>query len=122
MTDNLMKLRARQAAADYMGGAKLRRDSEQLADKSLKDKFACSEWTINRVRHGMPTSVLDEEDQVLVRKLIAEKVETDKKLPRLTKEYLGYKYQVSREAIDMELDLAGFVNPKAKRKKKVAAA
>lgn len=105
-----------------MGGAKLRRDSEQLADKSLKDKFACSEWTINRVKHGLPTSVLDEEDQVLVRMLIAEKVEIDRKLPLLTKEYLGHKYQVSREAIDIELDLMGFESPKARRKKKAATA
>lgn len=116
------KLRAQQAAKDYMLGAKLRRDSSQTTDKSLAEKFACSQWAINRVKNGLPTDVLDEEDKSFIRQLVADKAAADKRLPMLTKEYLGYKHQVSREAIDLQLELLGYVKPAPKRKKKVAAA
>lgn len=122
MTDHLMKLRARQAAADYMVGAKLRCDAEELADKSLAKKFACNEGTIKRVKQHMPVGVLDEEDQKLIRLCAKEKEELDQRVSRLTKTALCHRYQVSQDAINVELDLAGFVNPKTKRKKKVAAA
>ncbi len=122
MTYYRNRQRARLAAKDYMRGTRLRRDSEQLADKSLKDKFACSEWTINRVKNGLPTNVLNEEEQTWVRGCIAEKAVIDRQLPMLTKEHLCHHYQVSREAVDIELNLLGFESPKAKRKKKVSAA
>jgi hypothetical protein len=112
------RLRARQAAQDYMGGAKLRCDAEELADKSLAKKFDCNECTIKRVKNHLPVGVLDEEDQKLIRLCALEKEVLDHSVAQLTKEALCHRYQVSREAIDRELDLAGFVNPKAKRKKK----
>lgn len=122
MTDYQKRTRAKEAAQEYMLGVKLRRDSSQTTDKSLASKFGCSEWTVNRVKNGLPTSVLDEEDQAFMRVLAADKAEADKRLPMLTKEYLGYKHQVSHEAIDLQLELLGYVKPIHKRKKKVAAA
>ncbi|MFP3979151.1 hypothetical protein [Marinobacter sp. KMM 10035] len=122
MNHHARRLRARQAAQDYMAGAKLRRDSEQLSDKSLAKKFACNEGTIKRVKSCMPVGVLVEEDQKLIRLCAREKVELDQRVARLTKEALCYRHQVSREAIDIELDLMGFESPKAKRKKKAATA
>lgn len=122
MTERLKRERARRAAREYMTGVKLRRDSRQLANKSLGSKFDCSERTINRVKQGLPTSVLSEEDQALVRLLTAEKVQIDKKLPALTKEYLGYKHQVSRDAIDLQLELLGFAVREIKDNSKGAVA
>ncbi|MGO1500818.1 MAG: hypothetical protein ACTHWH_05995 [Marinobacter sp.] len=122
MIDYMTRQRARQAAKEYMVGAKLRRDSGQLADKSLADKFACSEWAIKRARYGLPTRALSEEDQALVRDCITDRAEIEKRLPMLTKEYLAYKHSVSHEAIDFQLELLGFVSPNAKRKEKAEIA
>lgn len=122
MTKRTNQERARLAAQEYMTGVKLRRDASQTTDKSLADKFACSQWTINRAKNALPTNVLSEEDQALVRQLAADKIAASKQLPMLTKEYLGYKHRVSRDAIDLQLELLGYVKPIHKRKKKVAAA
>ncbi|NWN92275.1 hypothetical protein HLV39_12315 [Marinobacter adhaerens] len=116
MTDYQKTARAKEAAQEYMRGVKLRRDASQTTDKSLADKFACSQWTINRAKNALPTNVLSEEDQALVRQLAADKIAASKQLPMLTKEYLGYKHQVSRDAIDLQLELLGFVKPAAKHK------
>tara|TARA_R110001583_G_scaffold25218_6_gene91450 strand:+ start:1984 stop:2349 length:366 start_codon:yes stop_codon:yes gene_type:complete len=114
MTDYQKQARAKEAAQEYMLGVKLRRDSSQTTDKSLAEKFGCSQWTINRVKNGLPTDVLDEEDKSLIRQLVADKAAADKRLPMLNKDYLMYKHQVSREAIDLQLELLGFVKPRAK--------
>lgn len=122
MTHSQKRARAQEAAKEYMLGVKLRRDSSQTTDKSLAGKFGCSEWTIHRAKNGLPAGALNEEDQNLVRQLAADKVEADKRLPMLTKQYLGDKHQVSQEAIELQLDLLGFVRPAPKRKQKAATA
>lgn len=116
------KYRAKLAAQEYMEGIKLRRDSMQLSDKSLGNKFGCSEWAVNRVKHGLPTNALDAEDKALIRLLVAEKAEADRMIPRFTKAYLGYKHQVSRKAVERELDVMGFVSPYTKGESKGAVA
>ena len=63
-TNHLSKMRARQAAKDYMHGADLRAQSEELSDKFLGVKFGCSSFTIRKVREHMPVVALDEEDQL----------------------------------------------------------
>lgn len=115
MTDQLKRIRAQQAAKDYMLGAKLRAQAEQLSDKSLAGKFGCNEWTIKRVKHALPTGVLDDDDQSLVRQCASEKTSLDKKVRTLTKAALCYSYKVSHEAIDLELELMGYEKPKRKR-------
>jgi len=120
-TNHLSKLRARQAAKDYMHGADLRAQSEELSDKLLAAKFACHVSTIKKVREHMPVAVLDDEDQALIRQCAAEKARIDQKLPKLSKSYLSRHYQVSPEASDIELDLAGWEDPRIQRKKRRAA-
>ena len=71
--DHLTKMRARQAAKDYMHGAYLRAQSEELSDKLLGVKFGCSSFTIKKVREHMPVVALDDEDQALIRQCAAEK-------------------------------------------------
>ncbi len=66
-------MRARQAAKDYMHGAYLRAQSEELSDKLLGVKFGCSSFTIKKVREHMPVVALDDEDQALIRQCAAEK-------------------------------------------------
>jgi len=122
VTDQMAKLRAREAAKDYMLGAKLRIQAEELSDKSLAKKFTRNEATIKRVKLNMPVRVLDKEDQDLIRLCIREKDRLDRRLGSLTKACLAVQYQVTTDAISLELDFAGFESPKAKRKKKVSAA
>lgn len=118
----LSKLRARQAAKDYMGGASLRAESSELSDKKLAGKFACNVTTIKRVREHLRVTVLDEEDQELIRQCVAERSRIDEQLPKLTKAYLCCHYDVSVEALDLELELAGWEDPRHKRKSQGAAA
>lgn len=120
-SNHLSKMRARQAAKDYMHGADLRAQSEELSDKLLGVKFGCSSFTIRKVREHMPVVALDDEDQVLIRQCAAEKARIDQQLPKLTKSYLSRHYQVSPEAIDIELDLVGWEDPRIQRKKRRAA-
>ncbi|GGE75821.1 hypothetical protein GCM10011533_30210 [Streptosporangium jomthongense] len=122
MTHYQKRLKAREAAREYMAGAKLRRDSEQLADKVLAAKFGCNEVTIKRVKNRLPVGVLDEDDQKLIRLCAREKAELDQKIIRLTKAALSRQYQVSQEAINIELDLMGFKSSRVKRKKKATTA
>lgn len=120
-SNHLSKMRARQAAKDYIHGANLRAQSEELSDKLLGVKFGCSSFTIRKVREHMPVVVLDDEDQALIRQCAAEKARIDQQLPKLSKSYLSRHYQVSLEAIDIELDLVGWEDPRIQRKKRRAA-
>lgn len=119
--NHLAKMRARKAAKDYMHGADLRAQSEELSDKLLGVKFGCSSFTIRKVREHMPVVALDDEDQALIRQCAAEKARIDQQLPKLTKSYLSRHYQVTPEAIDIELDLVGWEDPRILRKKRRAA-
>lgn len=115
-TGHLLKLRARQAAKDYMHGATLRVQSDELSDKVLAGKFACHVSTIKRIREHLPVSVLDDDDQVLIRQCAAEKARIDAQLAKLTKAFLTKHYGVSSDAIDVELELAGWEDPRTLRK------
>ncbi len=118
----LSKMKVRLAAKDYMRGATLRADSDELSDKRLAGKFACHVTTIKRVREHMPVTALDEDDQALIRECVKEKARIDAQLPTLSKTYLCKHYGVSEEAMDIELELAGWEDPRQKRKKQRAAA
>lgn len=114
-------MRARQAAKDYMYGARLRAQSDELSDKVLAGKFGCHVSTIKRIRERLPVSVLDDGDHELIRQCAAEKARIDSHLPKLSKAYLSRHYQVTPEAIDIELDLAGWEDPRALKKKRRVA-
>lgn len=114
MADRLARQRARKAAQDYMYGAGLRAESMELSDKFLAGKFACHVSTIKKVREHMPVSVLDPDDQRLIRQCVAERARIDVQLPRLTKAYLTKHYGISAEALDIELELAGWEDPRSK--------
>lgn len=122
MADRLSKMRARKAAKDYMHGAHLRAEAAELSDKSLAGKFACHLTTIKKVRDYMPVTALDQDDQDLIRQCAAEKARIDAQLPRLTKAFLTRHYGVSTEALDLELELAGWEDPRAKSKNREAVA
>ena len=121
-TNHLSKMRARQVAKDYMHGADLRAQAEELSDKLLAVKFGCSSFTIRKVREHMPVVALDDDDQALIRQCAAEKARIDAQLPRLTKAFLTRHYGVSTEALDIELELAGWEDPRAKSKNRGAVA
>lgn len=121
MADRLSKMRARKAAKDYMYGAGLRSQSDELADTVLAVKFECHVTTIKRIREHMPVSVLTHEDHALIRECAAEKARIDERLPKLSKAYLTRHYGISMEALDIELDLAGFVDPRTQKKKRRVA-
>ncbi|KMQ75284.1 hypothetical protein Msub_11486 [Marinobacter subterrani] len=91
-----------------MHGASLRAESAELSDKCLAGKFACHVTTIKKVREHMPVSALDQDDQELIRQCAAEKARIDVQLPRLTKAFLTRHYGISTEALDLELELAGW--------------
>lgn len=116
------RMRVRLAANEYMRGANLRSESEELSDKRLAGKFACHVTTIKRVREHMPVTALDEDDQALIRECVKEKARIDEQLPMLTKTYLCKKHGVSLEAIDIQLELAGWEDPRQKRKNQRAVA
>lgn len=120
--NRIARKRARKAAKDYMHGASLRAESAELSDKCLAGKFACHVTTIKKVREHMPVSALDQDDQELIRKCAAEKARIDVQLPRLTKAFLTRHYGVSTEALDIELELAGWEDPRAKSKNRGAVA
>lgn len=105
-----------------MSGASLRAESEELSDKRLAGKFACGVATIKRIREHLPVAALDEDDQELIRQCVAERSRIDGQLPRLSKVYLCRHYGISVEALDLELELAGWEDPRQKRKNQGAAA
>lgn len=116
MVDHLTKRRVRQAAKDYMNGASLRAESAELSDKKLAGKFACNVTTIKRIRDHLRVTVLDQDDQHLIRQCMKEKDRLDAQLPSLSKVYLCRHYGISVEALDLELELAGWEDPRQKRK------
>lgn len=120
--DHMLKKRARKAALEYIRGANLRGESEELSDKVLAGKFACHASTIRKVRKHLPVTALETGDQELIRQCAAEKARIDDQLPQLSKEYLARHYDVSAEAIDIELQLLGWEDPRLKRKNRKAAA
>ena len=119
--DHLSKMRARKAAKDYMYGANLGAQSDELSDTVLAVKFECHVSTIKRIRERIPVSVLTREDHALIRECAAEKARNDQPLPKFSKAYLTKHYGISVEALDIELDLAGFVNPRTQKKKRRVA-
>lgn len=120
--NRIARKRARQAAMEYMSGATLRAQSEELSDKRLAGKFACGVATIKRIREHLPVTVLDQADQELIRQCMKEKARIDGHLPSLSKVYLCRAYGISVEALDLELELAGWEDPRQKRKNQGAAA
>ena len=105
-----------------MSGATLRAESAELSDKKLAGKFACNVTTIKRVREHLKVSVLDEYDQELIRQCMKEKDRIDGQLPSLSKVFLCRHYGISVEALDLELELAGWEDPRQKRKNQEAVA
>lgn len=112
MIDYMTKKRARLAAQEYMDAEPLRSASAELSDHVLANKFGCGRCTIKKVREGIPVQVLDRDDQELIRKCAAEKAAIDERLPRHSKTYLAKKHRVTPENIDIELQLAGWEQPK----------
>lgn len=114
MIDYLEKMRARKAANDYMAGIPIRQQADELSVKRLAGKFACTVYAINRALENMPAPGLTAEDGRLIRECHAEHVRLSTQAHRLTMNALSKHYGIPVAAIQVELDLAGFVNPTRK--------
>jgi hypothetical protein len=61
-----------QIAQEWLDTRKMRQEARELSNKSLAEKFECSRNAIARIANCMPCRV-PEEDQILIRKCIAER-------------------------------------------------
>lgn len=111
MTSRFEKVRARRAAEEYMQGMEVRAREMQLSDKALAAKWECSIESIKRVRQGQTVEVIDEFDHDLIRACMKERDRLAAQTAGLTKPALAHRHQVTTHAIDIELDLLGWVNP-----------
>ena len=111
MIDHLEKMRARKAANDYMAGIPVRQQADELSVKRLAAKFSCTVYAINRALENMPAPGLTYEDGKLIRECHAEHLRLSSQAQRLTMNALSKHYGIPVGAIQVELDLKGFVNP-----------
>ena len=111
MIDHLEKMRARKAANDYMAGIPIRQQADELSVKKLAAKFSCTVYAINRALENMPAPGLTYEDGKLIRECYAEHQRLATQAQRLTMSALSKNYSIPVAAIQVELDLQGFVNP-----------
>jgi len=122
MVDHLEKMRARKAAQDYMAGVPIRQQADELSVKRLAAKFACTVYAINRALENLPAPGLTYEDGKLIRECNAEHLRLSAQAQRLTLNALARHYGITVGAIQVELDLAGFVNPMRKAPDRVVPA
>lgn len=108
---------ARQAAKDYIEGATLRAEAEQLTDRMLARKFECAPSTIKRTKAHAQVTALTEDEQELVRQCAREHDRLMAQHRFLTKPYLSNEYGVPICAINAELDRMGFKNPLNRKSK-----
>lgn len=111
MIDHLTKLRARNAARDYMQGVTIRQEASELSPARLAAKFEVSVHAVNRAIENMPTEALTDDESALVRACYSEHKSLANRAERLTLNALARHYQVTVPDIQVELDLAGYVSP-----------
>lgn len=86
------------AAREYAGARRLRRQAAQLTNDMLMEKFECTGWALNRTLRCRPCH-LPEEDQRLIRQCAAERDRLKRKAEGTTMVGVCRRYKIDREKL-----------------------